>query len=576
MRVQEYPAAPRYLKEFSLKVPEVFNWGFDVVDKWGREAGDETALVFVAPSGRVVNRSFREVAEDSGRFCRFIAARGIQRGDPVLVMLPNTPTLWVAVVGLIKAGAVVVPTASTLTPKDIEYRLNAASVKGVVTDERSVPKFEPILKGRSPPLKVLAYERTGTGPSPEGWVDVQGAASEAEEPPRAETRSADPAFVYFTSGTEGLPKMVVHTHSSYPLGHAQTALWLGLERGRLHWNISSPGWAKHAWSSIFAPWNVGAPTFSFGYEGGFDARKHLEKIAEFKVESLCAAPTIWRMFVLEDLSKFDLSSLKSVCSAGEPLNPEVISKFRNATGLTIRDGYGQTETVLAVGNFPGMDQREGSMGVPGPLYDVDVVDEDGRVLPPEEEGNVAIGITPKPFALFREYASDPQKTGEVFRNGWYYTGDRARKDSDGYFWFVGRADDVIKSSGYRIGPFEVESALVKHPSVAEAAVVPAPDEVRGAVVKAYVVLRRGAKPSQELADELGAFVAKETGPYKHPRRIEFVESLEPVKTISGKIRRKSLRLAEYGGAEKAVAGAEFSVKALRSERRTEGKPGPAS
>jgi acetyl-CoA synthetase/medium-chain acyl-CoA synthetase len=455
---------------------------------------------------------------------------------------------------------VVVPSAPTLTQKDLEYRISVAGVKGVITDSSNISKFAHVATGPGAP-KFLGY--VGHCLDPGRWVDMDEAFSESTRAPRTDTRSGDPAFYYFTSGTEGLPKMVVHTHASYPMGHRQTALWLGIEQGGLHWNISSPGWAKHAWSSVFAPWNVGAPTFSYGYEGGFNAPKHLRLISEFGVETLCAPPTIWRMFILEDLSKFNLSSLKGACSAGEPLNPEVIEKFRRASGLVIRDGYGQTETVLVVGNFPGIGIRQGSMGVPGPLYDVDVVDDEGNVLPTGVEGYVGIKIRPRPFALFKEYAKDPKKTEAVFRNGWYYTGDRASKDSDGYFWFVGRADDVIKSSGYRIGPFEVESALIKHPSVVEAAVVPAPDKVRGAIVKAYVVLRDGYEPSQALADELASFVAAETGPYKHPRRIEFVRSLEPVKTISGKIRRKNLRLAEYGQAEKAVDGAEFNTKPLR-------------
>jgi acyl-coenzyme A synthetase/AMP-(fatty) acid ligase len=358
--------------------------------------------------------------------------------------------------------------------------------------------------------------------------------------------------------------MVVHTQSSYPIGHLGTALWLGLEAGKLHWNISSPGWAKHAWSSIFAPWNVGATTLSLGYKGVFKAADHLGVIEKFNVNSICAPPTIWRMFVLEDLSRYDFSELRMACSAGEPLNPEVIERFKAATGLTIRDGYGQTETVLVIGNFPGVPLKVGAMGIPSPLYNVEIVDEDGKILPDETEGYVALNLSPRPFALFKYYANDPQKTQAVFKNGWYYTGDRASKDTDGYFWFVSRADDVIKSSGYRIGPFEVESALVKHPAVAEAGVVGAPDPVRGAVVKAYIVLRKGLQPSQELANELAEFVAKETGPYKHPRKIEFVESLDSVKTISGKLKRKDLRLAEYGQKEKTVRGVEFSAKPLRS------------
>jgi acetyl-CoA synthetase/medium-chain acyl-CoA synthetase len=560
VRVQDYVAAPAYLKHFEVQVPERFNWGFDVIDKWGDERGSERALVFVDEKSGPQTFTFGQIAEKSSQLCNFFASNGLERGDPVLLMLPNTPMIWLSVVGLIKAGAVVVPSAPTLTQKDLEYRISAAGIRGVITDAPNASKFDHLATGPGAPR---FYGCVGKGQPSSNWVGMEDAFSESKRAPRVDTRSDDPAFYYFTSGTEGLPKMVVHTHASYPMGHRQTALWLGIEQGRIHWNISSPGWAKHAWSSIFAPWNVGAPTFSFGYEGGFNAAKHLRLISEYGVETLCAAPTIWRMFILEDLSKFDLSSLKGACSAGEPLNPEVIEKFRKATGLVIRDGYGQTETVLVVGNFPGVKIMQGSMGVPGPLYDVDVIDDEGKVLQVGEEGYVGIKTKPKPFALFKEYAKDQKRTDDVFRNGWYYTGDRASKDADGYFWFVGRADDVIKSSGYRIGPFEVESALIKHPSVVEAAVVPAPDQVRGAVVKAYVVLREGYEPSQALADELASFVARETGPYKHPRKIEFVKSLEPVKTISGKIRRKNLRLAEYGKAEKAVDGVEFDAKPLR-------------
>lgn len=563
MLVRNYADAPDSLKQFSVSIPEFYNWGFEVVDRWGKEKASATALVHVEGS-ETQKYTFEEISKKSNQLAAYLLKQGIGKGDPVLVMLPNTPVLWLTIVALIKIGAVIVPSASTLTAKDLDYRIAAAEVKGVVTDASSIGKFEEMTKRQGRP-KFLAHSGLhGSAVEPSGWVDLTKAFSGAGAFPRPVTRADDPAFVYFTSGTEGLPKMVVHTQVSYPIGHRVTALWLGIEEGRLHWNISSPGWAKHAWSSVFAPWNVGATTFSFGYQGPFRASEHLQMIERFRVNTICAPPTIWRMFVLEDLAKYDLSCLSSACSAGEPLNPEVIERFRKATELTIRDGYGQTETVLAVGNFPGVRIKQGSMGIPSPLYDIDVVDEDGKVLTVEEEGYLAIRLAPKPFALFKEYAKDPKRTSDAFRNGWYFTGDRARKDSDGYFWFVGRADDVIKSSGYRIGPFEVESALIKHPAVAEAAVVPARDPVRGAVVKAYVMLRPGYSPSQELADELAAFAASETGPYKHPRRIEFVTTLEPVKTLSGKIRRKDLRLAEYGEAQKAVSGTEFSTKPLRS------------
>lgn len=557
MLVRNYASVPSAVRNFSVQAPVTFNWGFDVVDRWGREQPSRTALLLDRDEGSPASFTFGEISAKSSQLANYLAGRGIGRGDPVLMMLPNTPELWLSIVALIKLGAVAVPSAPTLTQKDLGYRITAAGVRGVITDVGNTKKFEGV------PGSVIEGRKFVIQGKVEGWQDLGDGFAGSARAARPDTRADEVALLYFTSGTEGLPKMVVHTHVSYPLGHRATALWLGIEEGRLHWNISSPGWAKHAWSSVFAPWNMGAATFSYDYRGGFDASKHLRKIGERKVESLCAAPTIWRMFALEELSRYDLSSLKNVCSAGEPLNPEVIERFRKATGLTIRDGYGQTETVLVIANFPGLKIKEGSVGVPSPLYDVDVVDDDGKALQTGEEGYVAIRTDPRPFALFKEYANDPGKTADVFRNGWYYTGDRATKDADGYFWFVGRADDVIKSSGYRIGPFEVESALIKHPAVVEAAVVPAPDPVRGAVVKAFVVLRKGYPPSQELADELASFVAKETGPYKHPRRIEFVDSLEPVKTISGKIRRKNLRLAEYGKSDRTVQGKEYAITPLR-------------
>lgn len=545
-----------------MSVPEHFNWGFDVIDRWAREKPQLLSLVYTDDDGRTERRTFREISEQSSRIANLLAKNGIGRGDAVLVMLPNVAILWSLVVALFKVGATIVPSASGLAPKDIEYRVTKANIRGVVTSPDNVGKFTGVLAERPGPFSFLGV----TGPVANSqWNNLQDAERESSRFPQVkETKSSETAIIYFTSGTEGLPKMVLHTHASYPLGHRVTALWLGLREGQLHWNISSPGWAKHAWSSIFAPWNVGAATVAYNGRGPFSAAKHLQKMVELGVNSVCGSPTVWRMIMLEDLSKYDLSSIASATSAGEPLNPEVIERFKKATGVTIRDGYGQTETVLAVGNFPGVKIKPGSMGLPSPLYDIEVVDSEGRVQKPKEEGHVAIRITPeRPFALLSEYSGDPQRNDEAFRNGWYYTGDRGFKDEDGYFWYVGRADDVVKSSGYRVGPFEVESALVKHPAVVEAAVVSSPDPVRGAILKAYVVLRPGHAASEELANELGTFVARETAPYKHPRKIEFVESLDPVKTISGKIRRKALREAEYGKGEKQVSGTEFTLRPLR-------------
>jgi acyl-coenzyme A synthetase/AMP-(fatty) acid ligase len=556
---KDYPWVSRELRDFRVNVPNTFNWGFDVVDRRAREA-DKLALLYTDDGGRTEHYSFSQISSWSNRLANMLSQYGLSRGDPVLVMLGNTPILWALMVALFKMGAIVVPCSTQLTKNDVDYRIRACGAKAAVTTPENKAKFEGGLGDKLVFRGLCGELDRGAGP----WVPVGRAEAESEKPLSVtRTSSSDPAMIYFTSGTEGPPKMVVHTHTSYPLGHLATALWLGLREHYLHWNISSPGWAKHAWSSVFAPWGVGAAVFVYNYGGRFSAAGHLEKLCEFKVDSLCAAPTIWRMFLLEDLSRYDFSSLKEVASAGEPLNPEVIERFKRATGLTIRDGYGQTETVVQVANFPGVPVKSGSMGVPCPLYDVDIVDEEGKVLGPSVEGNIAIRIAPeKPFALLKEYAADPERNSEAFRSGWYYTGDRGYKDPDGYFWFVGRADDVIKSSGYRIGPFEVESALIKHPSVAEAAVVAAPDQLRGAAVKAYVVLKPNWTPSQELADELASHVARETAPYKHPRKIEFVASLDPVKTISGKIRRSALRHQEHG-AQRIVSGQEFTVGSIR-------------
>ncbi len=562
--VAESSSGGNKLVDFSIEVPEYFNWGFDVIDRWASTKRELKALVYTDDAGEVESFTFNDVSLISNQFANFLTAKGIKKGDSVLLMLPNIPELWFLIVALIKIRAVIVPTTTQLTEKDLEYRITAAHIKGIITDSSQIEKFSGLLDKYGDQVSLAAIT---DNVRKEGWVNLADARKESTKfSEESRTKSDEICMIYFTSGTEGLPKMVMHTHVSYPLGHKATAKWLGLKEGDLHWNISSPGWAKHAWSSVFAPWNVGATTFAYNTKERFNAAAHLKIIEKFRINSVCAAPTIWRMFLQEDLSKYDLSSLKSATSAGEPLNPEIIFRFQKATGVTIRDGYGQTETVLAIGNFPEIKIKPGSMGVPNPIYDIDIIDDDGNRLGVNQEGHIGIKVLPsKPFALLKEYGKDPERNAEAFRNGWYYTGDRAYKDEDGYFWYVGRADDVIKSSGYRIGPFEVESALIKHPGVVEAAAVPTPDPIRGTVVKAYVVLRKNYNPSQELADELAMHVAKETAPYKYPRVIEFVESLDPVKTISGKIKRKDLRLAEFGMEEKKIAGIEYRVKPLREK-----------
>jgi acyl-coenzyme A synthetase/AMP-(fatty) acid ligase len=564
LRTVDYDSTivPEALRRFHVNVPMDFNWGFDVVDNFARE-GNSVALIYSDDEGVLEKYTFSDMRFRSNQLANFMSAKGIGYGDSVLVMLPNIPTVWELFIALIKIGAPIIPSATLLTEHDLEHRIRVARAKAIITTPDNTEKFAKLELSE---VKLKAFvnnysKRTSAGIPATDWEDLAQAYSGSSDLHRnGKTRANDPALIYFTSGTVGLPKIAVHTHASYPLGHSVTGLWLGLKREYLHWNISSPGWAKHGWSSVFAPWSIGACTFAFNYRGKFEPSEHLRKIGEFHIDSICAAPTIWRMFILQDLSKFDLSSLKEASSAGEPLNPEVIDRFRKVTGLTIKDGYGQTESVVMIANFPKMKTKPGSMGIPSPLYDVEIVDDKGQILPNNEEGNVAIRIeSDRPFALIKEYAGDPQRNAEAFKNGWYYTGDRAYKDEEGYFWFVGRADDVFKSSAYRIGPFEVESALIKHKAVAETAVVASPDEIRGSIVKAFVVLKAGYVPSQDLANELATFVANETAPFKHPRKIEFVETLDSVKTISGKIRRKELRDIEQSLSERKIRGKEFQT-----------------
>ncbi len=540
-----------------FKLPEYYNWSADWIDYLAEKEGDRKALIFYY-NGKRRDFSFREISDLSKRLAFHMKESGINKGDRIMIMLGNVPMMWISVVALIRIGALIVPTATSMTEDDVKYRTEKASVSGVITDDLNYRKFEKVQE--SIKLKIC-----GWGKAP-GWSNINEdnlrdfKALETHE----KTRSDDPAILYFTSGTTGYPKMALHTHSSYPIGHYSTAMWIGMDKGGIHWNISSPGWAKHAWSSIFAPWDVGAATVAFHYEGRFDPEEHLKLVDELGISSMCASPTIWRMFIIQDLSKYSFKTLKSAVSAGEPLNPEIIERFREKTGVTIRDGYGQTETVLMVGNFPGTQIRPGSMGKPSPFFRVRIVDDDGNSLKDNEEGNLAVETEPqRPIPLMVGYMNDSEKNGEVFRKGLYFTGDRAMRDRDGYFWYVGRTDDVIKSSGYRIGPFEVESAIMEHGSVVESAAVASPDPVRGAVVKCFIVLKKGFEPSQKLADEISRFVAEKTGPYKHPRKIQFVDSLDSVKTISGKIRRKELREMEYGKRENNLGGVEFTTRPLR-------------
>ena len=456
-------------------------------------------------------------------------------------MLPRIPQWYVAMLGLMKVGAVPMPATTLCTPGDIEYRVNEAEAMLAITDLENSDKVAEAA-GNCPSLEHLLL----VGEERKGWIsydEQMGQASTALENVEP-TRSDDPLLIYFTSGTVGYPKMVLHTHASYGLAHVITAkFWQDLKDTDLQWTLSDTGWAKAAYGKLFGQWTQGAAVLQHDARGRFDPALTLKIVERYGVTCFCAPPTAYRMLVLEDLAKYDLGSLRHCTGAGEPLNPEVMKIWEDGTGLTIYDGYGQTETVLLVGNFRCLPVRPGSMGKPSPGFTVAIVDEDGEELPYGQEGQIAVKVKPeRPVGLLREYWKYPEGMEASFFGDWYLTGDKAYKDEDGYFWFVGRADDVIISAGYRIGPFEVESALIEHPAVAESAVVASPDPVRGDVVKAFVILTPGYVPSNELVVSIQDHVRQSTAPYKYPRVVEVVTELP--KTISGKIRRVELRALE--------------------------------
>lgn len=513
---------------------ETFNWALDYFDRIA-EGNDRTALWIVDEDGREEKRSFSELKARSNQVANFLRARGIGRGDRILLMLGNVPELWETMLAAMKLGAVVIPATTLLTGDDLKDRLERGKVKAVVTEHALTERFSGLAEGA---VKI------SVGGAHPGWTAFDEAfGAEADFTPEGETRADDLLLLYFTSGTTSKPKLVAHTHTSYPVGHLSTMYWLGLRPGDVHLNISSPGWAKHAWSNFFAPWNAEATVFIYRYQR-FDAASVLRAIEKHGVNTLCAPPTVWRMFVLEDLKAYK-TQLRELVSAGEPLNPEVIAAVEEAWGLTIRDGYGQTETTAQVGNTPGQPIKPGSMGRPLPGYQVVLLDPDGREA---DEGEIAIKLEARPAGLMRGYLDDPERTQAVMSGGYYRTGDVARRDEDGYFWYIGRADDVFKSSDYRISPFELESVLIEHEAVAEAAVVPSPDPIRLSVPKAYVVLAPGFEPSREVARSIFAYVRQRVAPYKRIRRLEFAEL---PKTISGKIRRVQLRIREKEKREKA-------------------------
>jgi acetyl-CoA synthetase len=524
---------------FRLELPDVYNPVIDIVERWAEESPDDLALVSLDAAGDVVaEQTAADLAREADGAARMLLELGVKAGDPVFIMLPRIPAWYAAMLGVIRIGAIAMPGTNQLTSKDIAYRIRSAGAVAAITDSGGQAKIDAIEE----PLESLRH-RLAWRPDPSGsWSDFEHLMERAGdgELPDTPTRRDDPILLFFTSGTVSYPKMVVHG-ASYGAGHISTArFWHDLRPGDRHWTVSDTGWAKAAWGGLFGQFHERATVVQVAL-GKPDADTILSIIERAKITSFCAPPTLYRLLVQADFDKHDLSGLRHCTSAGEPLNPEVIRAWKEgAGGLTVYDGYGQSETTVLVANYRAMPVRPGSMGKPVPGWDVEVLDESGQPAPDDVVGNIAVRVTePRPVGLFQEYFRDPEANAQSFRDGWYYTGDKAWRDSDGYLWFEGRDDDVITSSAYRIGPFEVESALIEHPAVAEAAVVGKDDPERTQIVTAFCVLTAGYEANDELASQLQQHTRTLTAPYKYPREIHFVRELP--KTVSGKIRRSELR-----------------------------------
>ncbi|MEU9559230.1 AMP-binding protein [Streptomyces fumanus] len=517
---------------FEWPRPEHFNWALDWFDAIAAD-NDRTALHIVEEDGTDTRRTFAELSARSNRAANRLRAWGVGAGDRVLVMLGNQVELWETALAAMKLRAVVIPATPLLGPADLRDRVERGRVRHVLVRAADTGKFDQVPGD---------YTRIAVGGAPAGWLPYEevDTASDAFTPD-GPTRADDPLMLYFTSGTTARPKLVEHTHVSYPVGHLATMYWIGLRPGDVHLNISSPGWAKHAWSNLFAPWNAEATVFVHNYTR-FDPARLMDEMARAGVTTFCAPPTVWRMLIQADLGRLTTPP-REVVAAGEPLNPEVIEQVRRAWGVTVRDGFGQTETAVQVANTPGQVLKTGSMGRPSPGYRVELLDPvTGE--PGATEGEIALDLSARPVGLMTGYHGDPERTAEAMAGGYYRTGDIGARDADGYLTYVGRADDVFKASDYKISPFELESALLEHEAVAEAAVVPAPDDLRLAVPKAYIVLAAGWEPGPDTAKVLFEHSREVLAPYKRIRRLEFADL---PKTVSGKIRRIELREATAAG-----------------------------
>ncbi len=530
-------------KTFHIDVPKYFNFGFDVIDRYAEEKG-RRALVWTDPSGTEVKEyTFADISRLSNQAANVLRSLGVKKGDRVFIMLGRVPEWFFILVACHKLGAVIMPAPVILMASDIEYRITKGKANVVITNTANYRKVEEGIQTIDEPS--LRHKVLVDGDVP-GWADFRKAMAAAspvlKKSDVEKTLSTDSFVIYFTSGTTKYPKMVHHV-CSYPLGHLRTAgLWHGLKEGDLIWVVSDTGWAKSAWG-LYGQWVMGTAIFVYNAEGKFNAKFTLELLTTRGVTVFCAPPTVYRMLILEDLSRYDYSGLRRFTSAGEPLNPEVIKVWNDATGQSIHEGYGQTESTILVGSYFFMDVRPGSMGKPVPDMTIDILDEDFKPTHEGEVGYICVKINQKkPVGIFESYLEDPEENAKVFQHGWYSTGDKAYRDAEGYYFFVGRGDDIIKASGYRIGPFEVESVLQEHPAVAENAIVASPDPIRGEIIKAFVVLAPGYKPSQDLIHDIQEFAKHRTAPYKYPREIEFMDELP--KTVSGKIKRAVLRSRE--------------------------------
>ena len=530
-----------YKKHLQFIVPDNFNFAYDVMDKWAEEWPEGIALLWTKENNGTKTFTFSQLKEETDKTASYFQSLGIGKGDMVMLILKRHYEFWFAVLALHKIGAIAIPATHMLTTHDIIYRNNKAGIKAIVCagDDYVLTQIESAMP-QSPTVKVLISVGPKVPEAFHDWHKERDLAPAFRRPDNV-NRNEDIMMIYFTSGTNGEPKMAAHNFT-YPIGHLTTGtFWHNLHKGSIHLTVADTGWAKAAWGKLYGQWFAGATVFVFDQER-FNAERMLETIQKFKITSFCAPPTVYRFLIHEDLTKYDLSSLEWCTTAGEALNPSVSDRFHDATGIRLHEGFGQSETTMIVGTFPWTTPKPGSMGIPNAQYKIDLLRQDGTPCGDNENGEIVINIAEgKPLGLFTGYYNDEELTHKVWHDGYYHTGDVAYRDSDGYYWFVGRTDDVIKSSGYRIGPFEVENALMTHPSVVECAITGVPDEYRGMVVKATIVLHKDwkAKAGEALVKELQEHVKKTTAPYKYPRIIEFVDELP--KTISGKIRRVEIR-----------------------------------